>query len=121
MEEYCDLDLTVPAFRQVLDEPEFLSLRAGAVLQACLPDLHRVQRALMACGRRSRGGAPIKLRIVKGANLGPWSHRSRRPRLGPRPRTNQTRGRRQPHGSGFAQRPVNLGGRFSLKARTPSA
>ena len=71
MEEYRDLDLTVTAFREVLDEPEFLALRAGIVLQAYLPDSHRVQRALTewAIARRRRGGAPIKLRIVKGANL----------------------------------------------------
>jgi RHH-type proline utilization regulon transcriptional repressor/proline dehydrogenase/delta 1-pyrroline-5-carboxylate dehydrogenase len=71
MEEYRDLDLTVTAFREVLDEPEFRSLSAGVVLQAYLPDSHRVQRELTqwARARRARGGAPIKLRIVKGANL----------------------------------------------------
>jgi RHH-type proline utilization regulon transcriptional repressor/proline dehydrogenase/delta 1-pyrroline-5-carboxylate dehydrogenase len=71
MEEYRDLDLTVTAFREVLDEPEFLALSAGIVLQAYLPDSHRAQRALTAwaLARRARGGAPIKLRIVKGANL----------------------------------------------------
>src|SRR4029434_4502257 len=71
MEEYRDLDLTVTAFREVLDEPEFLPLSAGIVLQAYLPDSHRVQRELTdwARERRARGGAPIKLRIVKGANL----------------------------------------------------
>ena len=71
MEEYRDLDLTVTAFREVLDEPEFLPLSAGIVLQAYLPDSHRVQRALTAwaLARRARGGAPVKLRIVKGANL----------------------------------------------------
>src|SRR5260370_21080808 len=44
MEEYRDLDLTVTAFREVLDEPEFLSLMAGVVLHAYLPHsppLHR--------------------------------------------------------------------------------
>jgi RHH-type proline utilization regulon transcriptional repressor/proline dehydrogenase/delta 1-pyrroline-5-carboxylate dehydrogenase len=71
MEEYRDLDLTMTAFSEVLDEPEFLPLSAGVVLQAYLPDSHRVQRAMTAwaMGRRARGGAPIKLRIVKGANL----------------------------------------------------
>jgi RHH-type proline utilization regulon transcriptional repressor/proline dehydrogenase/delta 1-pyrroline-5-carboxylate dehydrogenase len=71
MEEYRDLDLTVTAFCEVLDEPEFLDLSAGIVLQAYLPDSHRVQRALTgwAVARRARGGAPVKLRIVKGANL----------------------------------------------------
>src|SRR5437870_2452100 len=71
MEEYRDLDLTVTAFSEVLDEPEFALLSAGIVLQAYLPDSHRVQRAITewALARRARGGAPIKLRIVKGANL----------------------------------------------------
>jgi RHH-type transcriptional regulator, proline utilization regulon repressor / proline dehydrogenase / delta 1-pyrroline-5-carboxylate dehydrogenase len=71
MEEYRDLDLTMTAFREVLDEPEFLSLSAGIVLQAYLPDSYRVQRAVTewARARRAGGGAPIKLRIVKGANL----------------------------------------------------
>src|SRR5262247_328267 len=71
MEEYRDLDLTVTAFREVLDETEFLPLSAGIVLQAYLPDSHRVQRELTewARGRCARGGAPIKVRIVKGANL----------------------------------------------------
>ena len=71
MEEYRDLDLTVTAFQEVLDEPEFHRLPAGVVLQAYLPESHRVQRALVewAMARLARGGAPIKLRVVKGANL----------------------------------------------------
>ncbi|HSL47982.1 MAG TPA: proline dehydrogenase family protein, partial [Candidatus Deferrimicrobiaceae bacterium] len=71
MEEYRDLDLTVTAFQEVLDEDEFLALPAGIVLQAYLPESHRVQRALVAwaTARCGRGGAPIKLRVVKGANL----------------------------------------------------
>ncbi|PYM68660.1 MAG: proline dehydrogenase, partial [Candidatus Rokuibacteriota bacterium] len=71
MEEYRDLELTMAAFSEVLDEPEFLPLSAGIVLQAYLPDSHRAQRTLTewARVRRARGGAPIKLRIVKGANL----------------------------------------------------
>src|SRR5262249_58412199 len=71
MEEYRDLDLTVTALCEVLDEDEFLSLPGGVVLQAYLPDSHRAQRGLTewAMARAARGGAPIKLRIVKGANL----------------------------------------------------
>jgi len=71
MEEYRDLDLTVTAFQEVLGEDEFMALPAGIVLQAYLPESHRVQRALVAwaVARRARGGAPIKLRVVKGANL----------------------------------------------------
>lgn len=71
MEEYRDLHLTVAAFQQVLDEPEFLTYKAGIVLQAYLPDSSVVQQELTrwAQARRARGGAPIKMRIVKGANL----------------------------------------------------
>ncbi len=71
MEEYRDLYLTRDVFVQVLDEPEFLKLEAGIVLQAYLPDAWPVQRQLneWAKGRLARGGAEIKLRIVKGANL----------------------------------------------------
>ncbi|MEO1440571.1 MAG: bifunctional proline dehydrogenase/L-glutamate gamma-semialdehyde dehydrogenase, partial [Chloroflexota bacterium] len=71
MEEYRDLHLTVAAFQQVLDEPEFQNYRAGIVLQAYLPDSSQVQRDLTAWAmeRVANGGAPIKMRIVKGANL----------------------------------------------------
>lgn len=71
MEEYRDLHLTVRAFEDVLDEEEFLNLRAGIVLQAYLPDSSAVQKELTdwAMARVAKGGAPIKLRIVKGANL----------------------------------------------------
>lgn len=71
MEEFCDLDLTIAAFTHILDEPEFLGLTAGIVLQAYLPDsaeaLERIE--LWAAARCTRGGAPIKVRLVKGANL----------------------------------------------------
>ena len=71
MEEYRDLHMTVAAFQQVLDEPEFYNHRAGIVLQAYLPDSHTVQQQLTewAKERVANGGAPIKVRIVKGANL----------------------------------------------------
>ncbi|MEP7204390.1 MAG: proline dehydrogenase family protein, partial [Ilumatobacteraceae bacterium] len=71
MEEYRDLHLTVAAFTQVLDEPEFEHLEAGIVLQAYLPDSHGVLEHLgeWAAARRDDGRAGIKIRIVKGANL----------------------------------------------------
>ncbi|NYD69672.1 proline dehydrogenase family protein [Herbiconiux flava] len=71
MEEYRDLDLTIAVFQRILDEPDFLDLEAGIVLQAYLPDaLPALQRLHeWAAERRSRGGAPIKVRVVKGANL----------------------------------------------------
>ncbi len=71
MEEYRDLALTVAAFCGVLDEPEFSSLSAGIVLQAYLPDSCAAQRELTEWARQrvAVGGAPIKIRLVKGANL----------------------------------------------------
>ncbi len=71
MEEYRDLALTMTAFCKVLDESEFQSYSAGIVLQAYLPDSYRVQKELTewAKQRVKNGGAPIKVRIVKGANL----------------------------------------------------
>lgn len=71
MEEYRDLLLTKELFKRVLDEPEFLKFSAGIVLQAYLPDSHEIQKELTewAIERIKNGGAPIKIRIVKGANL----------------------------------------------------
>jgi RHH-type proline utilization regulon transcriptional repressor/proline dehydrogenase/delta 1-pyrroline-5-carboxylate dehydrogenase len=71
MEEYRDLALTMTAFCEVLEEPEFQLSRAGIVLQAYLPDsweaLHHLTE--WAQQRVSDGATPIKVRIVKGANL----------------------------------------------------
>ncbi len=71
MEEYRDLHLTVVAFRTVLDEPEFAALTGGIALQAYVPDSFAVLDELCewARARRARGGAPVRVRIVKGANL----------------------------------------------------
>ncbi|MCM6762247.1 bifunctional proline dehydrogenase/L-glutamate gamma-semialdehyde dehydrogenase [Rathayibacter sp. ZW T2_19] len=71
MEEYRDLDLTVAVFRRLLDHPNLLELEAGIVLQAYLPDALGVLQDLTAWAteRRARGGARIKVRVVKGANL----------------------------------------------------
>lgn len=71
MEDFRDLELTLTAFRQVLDEPEFKNYSAGIVLQAYLPDSWNVQQQLTqwAKERVANDGAKIKVRIVKGANL----------------------------------------------------
>jgi RHH-type proline utilization regulon transcriptional repressor/proline dehydrogenase/delta 1-pyrroline-5-carboxylate dehydrogenase len=71
MEEYRDLELTMAVFTRLLDEPEFAGLEAGLVLQAYLPDALSSMMRLQdwAADRRRRGGAPIKVRLVKGANL----------------------------------------------------
>jgi RHH-type proline utilization regulon transcriptional repressor/proline dehydrogenase/delta 1-pyrroline-5-carboxylate dehydrogenase len=71
MEEYRDLDLTIAVFTRLLDRPELLDLQAGIVLQAYLPDALAAMMRLQdwSAARRARGGAPIKVRLVKGANL----------------------------------------------------
>ncbi|QQQ62832.1 bifunctional proline dehydrogenase/L-glutamate gamma-semialdehyde dehydrogenase [Paenarthrobacter ureafaciens] len=71
MEEYKDLSMTIAVFKRILDMPEFLNLEAGIVLQAYLPDALGAMQELQewAAARRARGGAPIKVRVVKGANL----------------------------------------------------
>lgn len=71
MESYHDLDLTLEVFTRLLDDPELLDYSAGIVLQAYLPDALGAMQRLQewAADRRARGGAPIKVRLVKGANL----------------------------------------------------
>ncbi len=71
MEEFKDLDLTIAVFTNILDRPEFTTLEAGIVLQAYLPDALGAMIRLQewAAKRVADGGAPIKVRVVKGANL----------------------------------------------------
>ncbi|RZI79898.1 MAG: 1-pyrroline-5-carboxylate dehydrogenase, partial [Microbacterium sp.] len=71
MEEYRDLDLTVAVFTTLLDQPELAGLSAGIVLQAYLPDALPAMVRLQdwAAHRVAAGGAPVKVRLVKGANL----------------------------------------------------
>lgn len=71
MEEYRDLDLTVAVFTTLLDQPRLRDLEAGIVLQAYLPDALDALQGLTAwaIARRAAGGAGIKVRVVKGANL----------------------------------------------------
>ena len=71
MEEYRDLELTVAVFTQLLDRAEFRHLQAGIVLQAYLPDTlgQMIRLQEWAARRVADGGAPVKVRVVKGANL----------------------------------------------------
>ncbi len=71
MEEYRDMEITVQAFIQALEQEDLNDYSAGIVLQAYLPDSHLIQQQLTqwAKERVAGGGAPIKLRIVKGANM----------------------------------------------------
>lgn len=71
MEEYKDLAITCQVFMRTLDQKAYKHHSAGIALQAYLPDAHLVQRELTdwARDRLAAGGAPIKIRIVKGANM----------------------------------------------------
>ncbi|WP_292833910.1 bifunctional proline dehydrogenase/L-glutamate gamma-semialdehyde dehydrogenase [Microbacterium sp.] len=71
MEEYRDLDLTIAVFTRILEDPRLRGLEAGIVLQAYLPDALPALQQLTAWARRrvADGGARIKVRLVKGANL----------------------------------------------------
>jgi RHH-type transcriptional regulator, proline utilization regulon repressor / proline dehydrogenase / delta 1-pyrroline-5-carboxylate dehydrogenase len=71
VEEYRDLDLTIEVFTKVLAEPEFRDLHAGIVLQAYLPDSFPALERLLAfaAARHATGGADVRIRLVKGANL----------------------------------------------------
>ncbi|WP_413544137.1 bifunctional proline dehydrogenase/L-glutamate gamma-semialdehyde dehydrogenase [Citricoccus nitrophenolicus] len=75
MEEYHDLDMTLAVFMRLMDNPALHDLEAGIVLQAYLPDaldaMIRLQE--FAARRVAAGGAPLKVRVVKGANL-PMEH-----------------------------------------------
>ncbi len=71
MEEYRDVELTLDVFQKLMENRDLDDLEMGIVIQAYLPDalpaMERVQD--WAAARRERGGAPIKVRLVKGANL----------------------------------------------------
>lgn len=71
MEEYHDLHLTIDVFTQLLSEDEFADYEGGIVLQAYLPDTLGALEHLadFAVQRVANGGAKIKIRLVKGANL----------------------------------------------------
>lgn len=71
MEEYKDTHFTLRLFKTVLSKPEFKNYSAGIVVQAYLPDAYHFQTELIefAKARVAEGGAPIKMRLVKGCNL----------------------------------------------------
>lgn len=71
MEEYRDLSLTIDVFKRILSEPKLRNLSAGIVIQCYLPDALQATKELWAFAqtRIERGGAALKVRVVKGANL----------------------------------------------------
>ncbi|HYO23496.1 MAG TPA: bifunctional proline dehydrogenase/L-glutamate gamma-semialdehyde dehydrogenase, partial [Lacipirellulaceae bacterium] len=71
MEEYRDKAITAAAFMQTLDRPGLKHVTAGIALQAYLPDSFATQQEITAWARRrvAAGGAPVTIRLVKGANM----------------------------------------------------
>ena len=71
MEEYRDLSLTAEVFMRTLERPGLKSVAAGIVLQAYIPDSFAWQKTITewAKCRVQQGGAPVTIRIVKGANM----------------------------------------------------
>lgn len=71
MEEYRDLAITVETFIRALSKEEFKDLTAGIALQAYLPDsLFYLQKiTTWAKEKVKNGGAPARVRVVKGANM----------------------------------------------------
>jgi len=71
MEAYQDIELTFCVMEQALSDRTLDAVRAGIVLQAYLPDSNAWHERLLAFAkvRRARGAAPIRMRLVKGANL----------------------------------------------------
>lgn len=71
MEEYRDLQMTVDTFTRTLSLEKYKDLRAGIVLQAYLPDTfdELVKLQNWAKERLNQGGSPVKVRLVKGANM----------------------------------------------------
>lgn len=71
MEEYKDAHFTLKLYKAVLSLPEFKNYSAGIVIQAYLPDAEELQQDLLAFAKQryANGGAPLKMRLVKGCNL----------------------------------------------------
>jgi RHH-type proline utilization regulon transcriptional repressor/proline dehydrogenase/delta 1-pyrroline-5-carboxylate dehydrogenase len=71
MEEYKELAITIEVFKRTLDKEEFQDFYAGIVLQAYLPDSFYWQQELTTWAKKrvQNGGSPIKIRLVKGANM----------------------------------------------------
>jgi len=71
MEEFKDLDLTMDVFQGILSDPSLKNYCGGIVLQAYLPEALGAMQKLQAfaSARVKAGGAAIKVRVVKGANL----------------------------------------------------
>ncbi len=71
MEAYRDLTVTTQTFIDTLGQAEFRDHYAGMALQAYLPDSYHILQQITVWARKrvAAGGSPVKIRIVKGANM----------------------------------------------------
>jgi RHH-type proline utilization regulon transcriptional repressor/proline dehydrogenase/delta 1-pyrroline-5-carboxylate dehydrogenase len=71
MEEYRDQRITEDLFVRTLSRPGLEAISGGIALQAYLPDAWEVQQRITAWARTrvAAGGAPVVIRLVKGANM----------------------------------------------------
>ncbi|MGD8291744.1 MAG: bifunctional proline dehydrogenase/L-glutamate gamma-semialdehyde dehydrogenase, partial [Desulfobacterales bacterium] len=71
MEAYRDLEITQQTFIRTLEQEEFWNHHAGMALQAYLPDSFLILQQITRWARQrvAAGGSPVKIRIVKGANM----------------------------------------------------
>jgi RHH-type transcriptional regulator, proline utilization regulon repressor / proline dehydrogenase / delta 1-pyrroline-5-carboxylate dehydrogenase len=71
MEAYEHVELTIETLVRALDDRSLDRVHAGIVLQAYLPDANELLERLLVLSatREQRGGLPLRVRLVKGANL----------------------------------------------------
>src|SRR5262245_60504311 len=71
MEEYRDKELTADVFMRTLGRPGLEKVSAGIALQAYIPDSFATQQRINEWARKrvAAGGAPVTIRVVKGANM----------------------------------------------------
>src|SRR4051812_3774606 len=71
MEEYRDKEITSEAFMRALDRRGLEHAHAGMALQAYIPDSYDTQQRINDWARKrvAAGGAPVTIRLVKGANM----------------------------------------------------
>ncbi len=71
MEEYRDMEIVYELFMRILSLEEFKDFPAGIVVQAYIPDSFAWLKKLMEWAKKrvAAGGAPITVRLVKGANM----------------------------------------------------
>lgn len=71
MESYKYFYITISAFKRLLEEEEFKSFYAGITMQSYLPNSYPILKTLIkwASLRTIKGGAPIRICLVKGSYL----------------------------------------------------